>query len=171
MYRHMVPMTTFALVTATLFSSTTFAQVSPSDSDGQAVHMLGRRLGQVLGVEVLGPLADPLGPPLQRGGSAGDLGEHDSRHRRVVVDDVLLRDPREHLPLGAADAHADPVQVDEDGGTVVSCHPRTLPSGACRPQPSCSGSSPSCSSRSRSPATWASAIAPSARWAARVDPT
>lgn len=38
MYRHMVPMTTFALVTATLFSSTTFAQVSPSDSDGQAVH-------------------------------------------------------------------------------------------------------------------------------------
>ena len=38
MYRHMVPMTTFALVTATLFSSATFAQVSPSNSDGQAVH-------------------------------------------------------------------------------------------------------------------------------------
>lgn len=38
MYRHMVPMTTFALVTATLYSSATFAQVSPSNSDGQAVH-------------------------------------------------------------------------------------------------------------------------------------
>src|SRR3990167_1251090 len=38
MYRHMVPMTTFALVTATLFSSPTLAQFSPSDSDGQAVH-------------------------------------------------------------------------------------------------------------------------------------